>query len=369
MLKEKPFSLAEAFGPSFPQALTVNGYEKIVVTDEMSAGEVARAEYLSAHIPAAQPGYVFRPDLLRDFNAWYKTAGSRPLLMYGPSGSGKTSLARQFAARIGVPVFQITGSSDMELIEIFGHYLPSQDGVVFKEGPATEAARVGGILIVDEIDRMRETVTVGLNGLFEGGPFTLAGKGGEVIVPHKNFRIVGTANSNLSGDESGLYNTARIHDKALVDRFFMSMEVGFMTPAEEKSLVLGIFAKMNDKAMSFWFDEEGIKLADETSGTTLVGSHVTRDKFAEGMLKVANMVRKQTRDGGNTADSALERGISTRKLLDWSEQCLAFCHAPKLGKSGLHYALKTSLTNTCNPSTKVAIHEIVKSVFGVEETV
>lgn len=357
-MKKKIFSLAAAFGVPVPANLVVNGWEHDAQEPDVNLA------YLRDHVPVINQDYRFRKDLLRDFNAWSQ-ACTEPLFLYGPTGCGKSSFILQAAARLGIPVFCITGNSDTELVEIFGHYVLAENGqTVFRDGPATEAAKCGAWFLIDEVDRMSPATLVGLNGVLEGGSFTLTGKGGEIVIPKPEFRVILTANSNMAGDDTGNYNTAMIHDKSIPDRVGMTVQVGYPSD-EERAILLDTLTSIgaDDLLLQYWFEQEGIQVA--TDQGVKKGSSLSRDDFIHGILQVRDMVRKQSRDCGNQTASALERTMSVRTLQRWVQFCIAFVGAPNQGNSALHYAMERALTNTCTPSTKIAIHAMITSVFGV----
>jgi len=318
-------------------------------------------------VPKVDQHYRFRKEVVRDWLAWFKVS-QEALFLHGPTGSGKSSFMKQICARLGIPLFQMTFSNDTELAEVFGHYVLGANGeTVFRYGPASLAAKYGCPVMFDEIGRGNPSTVVGLNGLFdEGAPFVITGNG-ETVVPEQGFRIVVTDNTNLAGDESGSYSTAMVQDKSIVDRVGMVIQVGY--PAEEERELLSELLNElapDDKALLYWFDQEGLQVS--TAAGVRKGTAVSRDDFIEGILQVRDMIRKQSRDCGNQDANALERTMSVRTLKRWMSYCIAFIGAPNMGQSALHYAVERALTGTCTPSTKIAIHAMVKSVFGVSET-
>jgi cobaltochelatase CobS len=326
---------------------------------------------LMQQIPRKKEGYIFRRDLMRDILAWHNGM-LKPLYLYGPTQCGKTSVLNQFANRLGIPVWSITGHRQLELAEMLGQYgLNENGGYIWMDGPLTQAAKNGGWFMVNELDRMAPTVLVGLNDILEMGDFTLSNKQGEIVKIHPNFRIVCTGNTNLAGDEGGNYNTASIHDTSVPERFAMMLQVDYPDEKEERALLEDVFKDLNDDDLKLWFSEENIKVenSDKTSPTAVLeGEFVNRESFIAGLLRVTNMVRNQSIDGGSQSGAGLERTISTATLLKWAQMCITFRGATKFDTSPLHYALERSLTNGCTPTTKVVIHEIVKSVFGVDLT-
>jgi len=335
---------------------------------QTKAYEVSADDPLAQNIPKEKTGYIFRRTLMRDLLAWYNFM-QEPILLHGPTQCGKTSLFNQLANRLQIPVWPITGNKQLELQDLFGQYVLNKDGGFdWMDGPLTLAAKKGGWFMINEIDRIRPDVLVGLNDVMEMDSFTLSNKQGEIVQIHPDFRIVCTANSNLAGDEGGNYVTANIHDKSVLERFGMILEIGYPLKQEEETLLEKIFEPITDDELKLWFSEEKLKVQKHDASTLLEGEFVDRKSFINGLLTVAKMIRDQSIDGGNVAGSGLERTMSTSTLLRWAQQCITFRASTKYDLSPLHYALERSLTNGCTPTTKEVIHSIVHSVFGVEKT-
>lgn len=325
-------------------------------------------DLLAIQVPKKKEGYIFRRDLMRDILAWHNMM-EEPIFLFGPTQCGKTSVLRQVANRLQVPLWSVTGHRQLELTEIFGQYgLNEAGGYVWMDGPLTQAARHGGWFMINEIDRIRPDVLVGLNDVLEMDDFTLSNKQGEIVKLHPNFRIVCTANTNLAGDEGGNYNTANIHDKSVLERFGMMLAVDYPAEDEEKALLEQIFSDLSDDDLKLWFSEENIRVEKADGSGVLEGEFVDRESFIRGLLRVTKMIRGQSIDGNSQSGSALERTMSTSTLLRWAQQCITFRVATKFDMSPLHYALERSLTNGCTSTTKLVIHEIVQNVFGVEMT-
>ena len=357
-MKKALFYLTDTFGLPAPAHLTLEGWRHDVEEQDLHRA------YLRDHVPSMNLKYKFRRELMRDFKTWSE-ACTEPLFLFGPTGCGKSSFIQQVASRLGIPLFRITGNADTELAEIFGHYVLAENGqTVFREGPATEAAKAGAWFLIDEVDRMSPSTLVGLNGLLEGGSFTLTGKGGEIVIPKPDFRVILTANSTMAGDDSGNYNTVMIQDNSIPDRVGMAIEVGY--PEDEEKIILNdTLDAMNaeETGLKYWFAQEGMQVS--TDQGVKKGEDLSRDDFINGILQVRDMIRKQSRDCGNQTASALERTMSVRTLQRWVQFCIAFLGATNSGNSALHYAMERALTNTCTPSTKIAIHAMITSVFGV----
>lgn len=356
-LVQKPIS--EVFNIAAPAEVTVG----VRQYDEKDRA----AQFALAHVPKQEP-YLFRPEMVRDILAWFNDPSPEPILLTGPTGCGKSSLIKQIANRLQIPVWTSTGNEEMEIIEIFGQMILGKEGnMVYMDGPATQAAKFGGWYMIDEIDRLRPGVTVGLNGYLEGGSFTLAGKGGEVVKHQPGSRIIATANTNMAGDDTGSYMTAQIHDKSVLERFGMIIECEYADDDQERGLIANAYAGVTDDQMKYWFAEEGMEIA-LADGKTAKGEFITRDDFINTMLKFRETIRQQSVESGNAQGNAFERTLSTRSLLRWAKLTIMFSNSTKKGISALHYALERALTNGCTATSKIAMHQLLKSHFGVDLT-
>lgn len=370
-MKATRFPLGSTFGFSptdVNPSITIPGYVHPDLSTLQDSPEKAVSAFLQGNVPPVDQGYVFRKDLIRELNFWYTQTSGDVLCLWGPTGSGKTSLANQFLARLGVPVFHLKGHKKMELIEAFGHYVAGPNGqTVFNYGPVTNAARFGGVVVINEYDRIQPSTAVAFNDVFEGGEFAIPGKHGETIRPRPGFKIIITANTNLVEDTSGLYQTASTHDISLLERLY-SIRVDYPDAEAERKVVAHALAGFDDKLLSYWFDQEGMRLVTKTGQKH--GASISRDEFIQGIIDVAHKIRKQSRDGGNDDDSALERTMSTRIVAKWASYSAGMCGAAtNLGRSALHYAMRKCLSDFATESTRIALHQAVEEVFGVGEII
>lgn len=354
MFKTVPVSVKDTFGLDVDPAFMMN--KKVF--------DPAQAEAIAA-IPKAS-FYVFSKEIMRDFFAWIN-AMEDPMLIWGPTGCGKTSVVLETAARLGVPVWQFTGNEESELMELFGHMALGAAGTEWRDGPLTKAARNGGWLVINEADRMRPGVLVGLNDVLEMGPFTLAGNNGEVVTPHPDFRVVVTANTNFNGDVTRSYNTAKSQDKSLMERFGLVLEAKYPAAEDEIKILESVFQSVTDDQIEFWMSEEGAKVQSaKDENIVLDGPNIKRHDLIAAMVRLASMVRSQAVTGASSAGAALERTFSTRSLIRWAEGCLIWRKATEQDLSVLHYSLERRLTNGCKDTTKTTIHTLAKQVFAVD---
>jgi cobaltochelatase CobS len=181
------FDVSATFAVKAPRGLAIEGY----------------ADESHPNVPPLRP-YLFRQGL-NAVLAFLRDAAGDALLLTGPTGAGKTSLIRQVAARLYWPVQEVTCHGRLEFADLLGGFQLLQGETRFVHGPLAIAAREGHLLILNEIDLMDPAELAGLNDIVEGAPLVIAQNGGEVIRPHRKFRVIATGNSAGGGDSTGLY--------------------------------------------------------------------------------------------------------------------------------------------------------------------
>lgn len=366
------YSLAEVFGfdqNEVPPSITVDGYaipDPAAFANDSIAADYAN--FLRSAVPPIDHNYQFRKEVVREIRRWMVDGEGDVLLLWGPTGSGKTSAIEQYCARLGIPLFMAKGHHRFEPHEAFGMFTGGENGETpWIDGPITLAARYGLPVVINEFDRIAPDRAIVFNDVFEGRAFPLPGKTGEVVSPRQGHRIAITANTNLVEDVTGNYGTAKSHDASILERI-VALRIDYPADDTEAKMLEVELEDFSDELLQYWFDQEGIKLS--TDQGMKEGSAINRGEFIGGLLEVAKRIRKQSKDGGNPSDAALERTMSTRILRKWARNAVAQAAAPeKMGVSALHLALKQYLSSLATESTRIALHQAVESVFGVGEVV
>ena len=172
--------------------------------------------YMSREMPNGMSDIDF---LLTFTNDEYRAENEmRPanIMLKGDTQSGKTILvevlAIAWADKLGLPkpmpIFTLSGSSGITDYDLFGQTTTYQDRLVFLPGVADLAARVGGILYIDEANAIGERVTSSLHPLADSRHHFVnrnkpVEKGGvimpEVVSESLDLWIIGTYNEGYRG--------------------------------------------------------------------------------------------------------------------------------------------------------------------------
>ena len=101
-------------------------------------------------------------------------AANRHVMLEGPPGTGKSSLLRALAEASNAPLVFVEGNAELTPARLIGSFDPARvltegySAEVFLEGPLTEALQTGGLLYIEEINRIpEETLNVIITAMSE----------------------------------------------------------------------------------------------------------------------------------------------------------------------------------------------------------
>lgn len=232
----------------------------------------------------------------------------RHVLLEGPVGVGKTHLASQVAKDLGRPVFRVDGDARMGEQKLTGWFDPPsvlKNGFQpesFMQGPLVAAMRAGGILFLNELNRLPEgTQNVLLPSLDEKR--LLVPKLGEVFA-EPGFVVIATQNPKEFIATSAL-------SEALLDRFELIL-VDYQSEPEEIEIVTEHLKRHNSNLKS-----------------------PLKNDVLESIARAATLVCRKTRGHpkvrrGASIRAALSIADLTAELLRTSSFEEAFSHALRL---------------------------------------
>ncbi|CAN5615185.1 hypothetical protein BH10ACT10_BH10ACT10_17800 [soil metagenome] len=124
--------------------------------------------------------------------------GGAHVLLEGPPGTGKSTLLRSVASERAAPFHLVEGNAELTPARLVGHFDPAQvlaqgySPDVFVDGPLVEALRDGGLLYVEEINRVPEETLNVLITVMSEAELTVPRLG--LVRAEPGFRLVAAMN-------------------------------------------------------------------------------------------------------------------------------------------------------------------------------
>ena len=202
-----------------------------------------------------------------------------PVFITGLSGNGKTMMVDQVCARLRRSMIRVNITIETDEDDLIGGHTLSDGNIEFREGPVLRAMRTGSILLLDEVD-LGSNKLMCLQSILEGKGYFIK-KTGDYVKPANGFNIIATANTKGQGSIDGKFIGTQILNEAMLERFAVSLQQEYPTPAHERKIL--------SKEMA------------------LTGSVDT--KFISKLVDWADVIRKTYFDGG------IDDVISTRRLV------------------------------------------------------
>lgn len=202
---------------------------------------MAKPKKKSTARPAAKPSLneaksvapflVGREEEMRKISACL--VSNRSVLLEGPVGVGKTHLAIASTTKLKRPVFRIDGDSRYTEQKLTGWFDPPTvmkrgfTKEAFIDGPLVEAMRTGGILFINELNRLPEGVQNVLLPALDEKKISLPRLG--VLVAKPEFMVIATQNPKEFVATSHL-------SEAILDRFEL-ITIDYQSESEEYAIV------------------------------------------------------------------------------------------------------------------------------------
>jgi cobaltochelatase CobS len=246
------------------------------------------------------------------------------IFITGPTGSGKSSLVEYVCSILKIPFVRINFSGDMDSSAIFGSPTVKGGDVVWEDGPLTTLARVGGVVMCDEISTSPSEVSMAMQWILEenGRVFlkdSTENTSDKMIIPHEDFRLIATDNTKLQGDATGKHAGTFVQNTAFLDRFQTVIELEYLSRSEENNII--------------------------KAACPDVPASQRRD-----MIKLANLIRNGYNDG------KINLTMSPRTLINWGGK-IAYWKNPLV-------ALKISFFSKLEEDDIAMVNELVHKVYG-----
>ena len=158
-----------------------------------------------------------------------------PTFITGLSGNGKTMMVEQACAKAKRELFRVNITIETDEDDLLGGFRLHNGETVWFDGPVVEAMRRGAVLLLDEVDLASNRIMC-LQPVLEGKSILLK-KINEIVTPAPGFTILATANTKGKGSEDGRFIGTNILNEAFLERFPITLEQEYPTPAVEKKIV------------------------------------------------------------------------------------------------------------------------------------
>ena len=202
-----------------------------------------------------------------------------PVFITGMSGNGKTFSVEQACASLNRELIRVNITIETDEDDLIGGFRLVNGNTVWHNGPVVEALERGAVLLLDEVDLASNKILC-LQSVLEGKGIFLK-KIGKYIKPATGFNVIATANTKGKGSDDGRFIGTNVLNEAFLERFALTFEQEYPTPATETKILLRIAAT--------------------------VGKH--DEEFCKNLANWADIIRRTFKDGG------IDEVISTRRLV------------------------------------------------------
>jgi len=249
--------------------------EKLEQTYQAPAAAPAVQQNL---IPDKDPNYVPFGNFT-DVKKIIQSGIFYPTFITGLSGNGKTFSVEQACAALNRELIRVNITIETDEDDLIGGFRLVNGETVWHNGPVINALERGAILLLDEVDLASNKILC-LQSILEGKGVYLK-KTGRYVEPAKGFNVIATANTKGKGSDDGRFIGTNVLNEAFLERFALTFEQEYPTPATETKILLRVAAS--------------------------VGKH--DEEFCTNLANWADIIRKTFKDGG------IDEVISTRRLV------------------------------------------------------
>ena len=202
-----------------------------------------------------------------------------PVFITGMSGNGKTFSVEQACASLNRELIRVNITIETDEDDLIGGFRLVNGQTVWHNGPVIEALERGAVLLLDEVDLASNKILC-LQSVLEGKGVFLK-KTGRYVKPAAGFNIIATANTKGKGSDDGRFIGTNVLNEAFLERFALTFEQEYPTPAIETKILLRVAASL--------------------------GKH--DEEFCTNLANWGDIIRRTFREGG------VDEVISTRRLV------------------------------------------------------
>lgn len=218
-----------------PQGRATAGQVGISADANADDAATAMERYDFDAAPAVDDNYVWPADALPALAA---LAHGGNVFLAGPAGTGKTEFAKQVAARWQRPFVRISCNGQTEAPTLVGGMGLKDGATVWRDGQLAAAIRrPGTVVLIDEPSFASAGALAVLQAVLDSDRALHVDETGEVIPVADDVLFIVADNTAGTGDETGQYEGTRIMNRALLDRFAVTVAMDYLDPTAEARLL------------------------------------------------------------------------------------------------------------------------------------
>lgn len=238
------------------------------------------------------------------------------LLLAGPKATGKNVLAENLAAAFGRPSWDVSMYVNVDAASLVGADTLKDGEVVFREGPISKCARLGGFGVLDEVNMAKNEALAVLHATLDFRR-VIDVPGYDRIVLDDAARFIGTMNYGYAG--------TRELNEALVSRFVV-VDMPVIGQDDLCKLLLRGFPSLKKS-----WAQQLAALFDDLRAKCSSGEISARALDLRGLLTALRLMER-----GLSPEAALEMGIINKAFDPFERQLTAdvvWARVPRTAKA------------------------------------
>lgn len=214
---------------TLPEELEEPAEEKIGIK------EINEESPIGYFVPKKMDGFVSFGEMTST-NKIIKSRKFCPTYIFGETGLGKSLSVNQLGSKLGREILRINVNAQTCEEDFVGGFRLVNGETVWQDGPLITAMKRGAVLLIDELSALNPAYAFCLFSALEGEPVYIK-KINRIVEPQPGFNIIATDNTRGTGTSSGRWVGVNVQNEALLDRFIVSLEYDYPTPAQELKIL------------------------------------------------------------------------------------------------------------------------------------
>lgn len=233
-VKPVAVSVTKAVEPAPAKPVTVKPAKPVEVEMKHAAAVAVSDSKYEGLVPTRDKTFV-KFGIYSDLKAIVASGHFYPVFITGLSGNGKSFTPEQICAELKRKFYRVNITKNTNEDDLLGGLRLVNGESVWYDGPVTQAAEDGAILLLDEIDYGSSEISC-MQNVLEGKPFLIK-KINKIVTPKPGFNIIATANTKGQGDILGKFVFTNVLNEAFLERFAVCLEQEYPPASVEEKII------------------------------------------------------------------------------------------------------------------------------------